>query len=125
MKEELKKLLDANFIYPISDSKWVYPLVVFPKTNGKWQICVDYRELNKVTQKYHFPFHLSTKSLIYSQERNSSLSWMASVATTKFPLKTRIKLLSPTLGEHSLTGYFLSDRAMHLLHFKEPYSIFL
>eukprot|EP00253_Pinus_taeda_P003814 PITA_03814 len=23
--------------------------------NGKWRICVDYRELNKATQKYHFP----------------------------------------------------------------------
>ena len=27
VKEELQKLLNAGFIYPISDSKWVYPLV--------------------------------------------------------------------------------------------------
>ena len=49
MKEELQKLLDVNFIYPISDSKWVSPLVFVPKKNGKWWICVDYRELNKAT----------------------------------------------------------------------------
>ena len=55
VKVELQKLLDVNFIYPISDSKWVSPLVVVPKKNGKWRICVDYRELNKATQKYHFP----------------------------------------------------------------------
>jgi len=55
MKDELQKLLDVNFIYPISDSKWVSPLVVVPKKNGKWRICVDYRELNKATQKDHFP----------------------------------------------------------------------
>ena len=55
MKEELQKLLDAGFIYPISDSQWVSPLVMVPKKNGKWRICVDYRELNKATQKDHFP----------------------------------------------------------------------
>eukprot|EP00253_Pinus_taeda_P028979 PITA_28979 len=49
VKAELQKLLDVNFIYPISDSKWVSPLVVVPKKNGKWRICVDYRELNKAT----------------------------------------------------------------------------
>lgn len=35
-KEELQKLLNVNFIYPISDSEWVSPLVVMPKKNGKW-----------------------------------------------------------------------------------------
>ena len=55
-KEDLQKLLDARFIYPISDSEWVSPLVLVPKKKGKWQICVDYQELNKATKKYHFPF---------------------------------------------------------------------
>ena len=53
--EELQKLLKAGFIYPISDSEWVSPLVIVPKKNGKWRICVDYRALNKATQKDHFP----------------------------------------------------------------------
>ena len=55
VKEELQKLLNVNFIYPISDNKWVSPLVVVPKKNGKWKICVDYRELNKATLKDYFP----------------------------------------------------------------------
>ena len=55
VKEELQKLLNVNFIYPISDSQWVSPLVIVPKKNGKWWIYVDYRELNKATQKDHFP----------------------------------------------------------------------
>ena len=49
-------MLDVNFICPISDRKWVSPLVLVPKRNGKWRICVNYRELNKATQKDHFPF---------------------------------------------------------------------
>ena len=55
VKEDLQKLLDAGFIYPISDSEWVSPLVLVPKKNGNWRIYVYYRELNKVTKKDHFP----------------------------------------------------------------------
>lgn len=55
VKEELQNLLDVNFIYPILDRKWVSPLVVVPKKNGKWKIYIDYREFNKATQKDHFP----------------------------------------------------------------------
>jgi len=55
VKEELQKLLDARFIYPISNSEWASPLVLVPKENGKWRICVDYWELNKATKKHHFP----------------------------------------------------------------------
>ena len=55
VKEELQKLLNVNFIYPISDSRWVSPLVIIPKKNGKWRVCIDYRELNKATLKDHFP----------------------------------------------------------------------
>eukprot|EP00253_Pinus_taeda_P029761 PITA_29761 len=55
VREELQKLLDAGFIYLISNSEWVSPLVIVPKKNGKWRICVDYQELNKATKKDHFP----------------------------------------------------------------------
>ena len=55
VKEELQKFLTVNFIYTISDSKWVYPLVIVPKNNGKSRVCIDYRELNKATLKDHFP----------------------------------------------------------------------
>jgi len=53
-KEELQKILNVNFIYPISDSQWVSPLVIVPKKNGKWIVCINYSELNKATLKDHF-----------------------------------------------------------------------
>jgi hypothetical protein len=56
VKEEIQKLLNVGFIYPISDSKWVSPLVVVPKkVTRKWRICVDFWELNKATLKDYFP----------------------------------------------------------------------
>ena len=33
---EVRKLLEASFIYLVAESKWVSPLVVTPKKNGKW-----------------------------------------------------------------------------------------
>jgi len=58
VKYELTKLFKVYFIYLISDSQWVSPLVVVPKKNGKWRICVDYRELNKATLKDHLSLPL-------------------------------------------------------------------
>ena len=55
VKEELQKLLNVNFIYPNSDSQWISTLVIVPKKNGKWTVCIDYRELNKETLKDNFP----------------------------------------------------------------------
>ena len=55
VKVELQKLLKVYFIYPISKGQWVSLLVVVPKKNGKWRICVDYRELNKSTLQEYFP----------------------------------------------------------------------
>ena len=34
--EEVKKLLQAGFIYLVEDLVWVYLVVVTPKKNGKW-----------------------------------------------------------------------------------------
>ena len=48
-------MLNVNFIYPISDSQWVSPLVIVPKKNGKWRVCIDYQELKKATLKDNFP----------------------------------------------------------------------
>nr|GFA23190.1 reverse transcriptase domain-containing protein [Tanacetum cinerariifolium] len=73
IKKEVEKLLDAGLIYPISDSRWVSSIHCAPKKGGftvveneeneliltrldiGWRVCIDYRKLNKATQKDHFP----------------------------------------------------------------------
>jgi hypothetical protein len=76
VKKEIQKLLNIGFIYPMSDSKWVSPLVVVPKkVTGKWIICVDFPELNKATLKDYFylPF---IDQVLYTLSRNKYFSFL-------------------------------------------------
>jgi hypothetical protein len=73
VKNKVIKLLDNGIIYPISNSKWVSPTQIVPKKSGVtvitnekneliptrtiigWYMCIDYRKLNSMTRKDHFP----------------------------------------------------------------------
>ncbi|TYJ96729.1 ty3-gypsy retrotransposon protein [Cucumis melo var. makuwa] len=53
LKVQLQELLDKGFIRP-SVSPWGAP-VLFVKKDGSMRLCIDYRELNKVTVKNRYP----------------------------------------------------------------------
>ena len=60
VKEEIDRLLEAGFIYPVHNSEWVSPIVVVPKKVGadgkvKIRVCQDFRKLNAATKKDYFP----------------------------------------------------------------------
>ena len=50
-------MLVVGIIYPIEKSEWVIPMVVQPRKHDltKLRICVDFRELKKVTLTDPFP----------------------------------------------------------------------
>ena len=55
LHEEVTKLLEVGFIYPIKVSEWLSPIVITPKKNGKLRVCVDYKPLNVATKRDHYP----------------------------------------------------------------------
>jgi len=55
VKEEVDKILHANFIREVRFSTWLANVVMVKKTNGKWQICTDYTDLNKACPKDAYP----------------------------------------------------------------------
>ena len=74
-KEEIQNILEEGFIYPISDNKWVSPIMIVPKKNGKWRFYIEYRELNKATQKDHFPITFIDQVLV-TLSRNILFSFL-------------------------------------------------
>jgi hypothetical protein len=54
VQKELKKLLDAKIIFPIHHSTWVDNIVHGRKKSGEIKICVDFRNLNRASEKDNY-----------------------------------------------------------------------
>ncbi|KAJ9557088.1 hypothetical protein OSB04_011702 [Centaurea solstitialis] len=54
LSNQLQELLDKGFIRP-SSSPWGAPVLFVKKKDGSFRMCIDYRELNKITIKNRYP----------------------------------------------------------------------
>src|ERR1044072_9472459 len=54
LKSQLEDLMKKGFIRP-SVSPWGAPVLLVKKKDGRSRLCVDYRQLNKVTIKNRYP----------------------------------------------------------------------
>ena len=57
MGDELAKLLEAGFIREIKHPDWLANLLMVPKKDKSWRLCVDFKDLNKACPKDPSPPH--------------------------------------------------------------------
>ncbi|MCO5555452.1 hypothetical protein L7F22_008997 [Adiantum nelumboides] len=94
VQEELKKLIQCGFIYPIEHSEWVSPIVIVPKKNGKLRVCVDLKKVNATTRRDHYPLPYSEHVLerVAGKEAYSFLDGYSGYNQITIALEYRAKI---------------------------------
>jgi hypothetical protein len=54
-RTKVKRLLSAGVIREVTYPEWLANTVMVKKANGKWIMCIDFTDLNKLCPKDEFP----------------------------------------------------------------------
>jgi len=54
IQRQVQALLDKGYVHE-SLSPCAVPMILVPKKDGLWRICVDCRAINNITVHYHYP----------------------------------------------------------------------
>ena len=55
VEKEIKKLFKEKIVVALIFSRWVANLFLVRKKNGEIRICIDFRYMNRVSLKNHYP----------------------------------------------------------------------
>jgi len=75
VKKEIEKMLEAGFIRPCRYAEWISSIVPVEKKDGRWRVCVDFRDLNRATPKDEYPMPVA-ETLINAAAGHKILSFM-------------------------------------------------
>ncbi|GJR80981.1 putative reverse transcriptase domain-containing protein [Tanacetum coccineum] len=83
---QLQELADRGFIRP-STSPWGAPVLFVKNKDGSFRMCIDYRELNKLTVKNSYP--LPRIDDLFDQLQGSSVYWKIDLRSSYHQLRVR------------------------------------
>jgi hypothetical protein len=75
VKKEIEKMLEVGFIRPCRYAEWISSIVPVQKKDGRWRVCVDFRDLNRATPKDEYPMPIA-EMLINVVDGNKIMSFM-------------------------------------------------
>ncbi|GKC63776.1 putative reverse transcriptase domain-containing protein [Tanacetum coccineum] len=93
LSNQLQKLTDKGFIRP-SSSPWGAPVLFVKKKDGSFRMCIDYRELNKLTIKNQYP--LPRIDGLFDQLQGSSVYSKIDLQTGYHQLRVQEEDISKT-----------------------------
>ncbi|GJX88494.1 putative reverse transcriptase domain-containing protein [Tanacetum coccineum] len=105
--EQLQELSDKGFIRP-SSSPWGAPILFVKKKDGSFWMCVDYRELNKLTMKNRYP--LPRIDDLFDQLQGSSVY-------SKIDLRSKLSPASSMGRGYSKNGILNSIWSLRVLSY--------
>jgi len=88
LKDQLHDLLDLGFIRPIV-SPWGAHVLFVKKKDESMRLCIDYRELNKVTIKNRYP--LSRIDDLFDQFQGASVFFEIDLRSRYQQLKIKLE----------------------------------
>jgi hypothetical protein len=75
VKKEVEKMIEAGFIRTCRYAEWISSVVPVQKKDGRWRVCVDFRDLNRATPKDEYPMPVA-ETLINAAAGHKILSFM-------------------------------------------------
>jgi hypothetical protein len=75
VKKEVEKMIEAGFIRACRYAEWISNVVPVQKKDGRWRVCVDFRNLNRATPKDEYPMPV-VETLINAAVGHKMLSFM-------------------------------------------------
>ncbi|GKC16715.1 putative reverse transcriptase domain-containing protein, partial [Tanacetum coccineum] len=115
LSEQLQELSDKGFIRP-SSSPWGAPVLFVKKKDGSFRMCIDYRELNKLTVKNRYP--LLRIDDLFDQLQGSSIYSKIDLRSGYHQLRVREQDILKMAFQTRYGHYELQDEKEHKEHLK-------
>ncbi|GJZ01670.1 putative reverse transcriptase domain-containing protein [Tanacetum coccineum] len=120
LSEQLQELSDKDFIRP-SSSPWGAPVLFVKKKDGSFRMCIDYRELSKLTVKNRYP--LPRIDDLFDQLQGSSVYSKIDLRSGYHQLRVREKDI-PKTAFKTRTRRNMKKEILELLKKEELYTKF-